>query len=401
MVRSAAHTLVVATSAVAAAASAMGSRFPAYANVAVPLRSIAPSSPRAPLIAQMWMSNAASAASPDDGCMIPEVEWERREQLGGGSLEVERVIDLALLGAPAVLPVAAALGFGQLLDASHNVLELLAQANWVQVDGGLTRAAALLPVMTGIVLPCVSFALGTLTATTVSTLRARQVTLRTELNNEACLIRNILSASEALFPLEHCPMARAALLLRQYCARVLVESRSGIKLEELARQGAANSELDGITRLLHHAPRLPEGVDERASSPRFHDTTHFLAQMYVEKLQGARSTRLAVLQTTFPTVHWFALALLGISIVFGFLLAADQQTLLFLAPVQLRLLFSVLVGTLSATACICADLNDPFRGAFQITPSSEQLVLIREVVSQTLGCGAEAPPPPEPPAVSL
>ena len=39
-------------------------------------------------------------------------------------------------------------------------------------------------------------------------------------------------------------------------------------------------------------------------------------------------------QTTFPAVHWFALTLLGSSVIFGFLLAADQQTLLFLAPVQ-------------------------------------------------------------------
>lgn len=89
----------------------------------------------------------------------------------------------------------------------------------------------------------------------------------------------------------------------------------------------------------------------------------------------------------------------GSSVIFGFLLAADQQTLLFLAPVQLRVLFAVLVGALTATACICADLNDPFRGAFQITPSSEQLLLIRDVVGQTLECGYEVPtdapaPPP-------
>ncbi len=133
------------------------------------------------------------------------------------------------------------------------------------------------------------------------------------------------------------------------------------------------------------------------------------------------------MQTTFPSVHWFALSLLGISVIFGFLLyadlgaqtldqqgtapraapcsrvraaprgrASDQQTLLFLAPVQLRLLFSVLIGALTATACICADLNDPFRGAFQITPSSEQLFLIRDVVGRTLYCGDDEPVPPPP-----
>ena len=48
---------------------------------------------------------------------------------------------------------------------------------------------------------------------------------------------------------------------------------------------------------------------------------------YVEKLQLSRSQRLAMLTTTYPQVHWIALTLLGLSVVFGFLLAADQQVL--------------------------------------------------------------------------
>lgn len=293
-------------------------------------------------------------------------------------------LDLALLIAPVVLPLLGALTFEADVALVHNFLEWLAQANWVAVDGGLSRNAALLPVMTGIVLPCVSFALGTLTATTISTLRHRQVELRSLLNTEACLIRNVLSATESMFFEEHSPdeRHRAARLLRQYCTRVLLESRSGINLERLSRQGAANSELDGLTRLLHHAPALPR--DTARVEPRFYTTTEFLAQMYLEKLQLSRSERLAILQTTFPAVHWLALTLLGFSVMFSFLFAADQQTLLFLAPVQLRVLFSVLVGALSATACICADLNDPFRGAFRITPSSEQLFLIRDVIDRSL-----------------
>ena len=45
----------------------------------------------------------------------------------------------------------------------------------------------------------------------------------------------------------------------------------------------------------------------------------------------------------------------------------------------------MLVGALVATASICIDLNDPFGGAFRITPSSEQLRGIRELVEHTLG----------------
>ena len=252
-----------------------------------------------------------------EGCLLPDVELETTiKQEAESVADPVSVQDAVLLFSPVVLPVLAALFFKQEVDAVHELLEFLAQAKWVQVDGGLSRNAALLPVMTGIVLPCVSFALGTLTATTISSLRARQVQLRTELNTEACLIRSILSSAESLFPGAYYPeeRAKAALLLRQYCSRVLVESRSGINVAQLAREGAANSELDGLTRLLHHARRF-EG--DRASAtasltlpvvappvPRFEAATEFLAMMYLEKLQLTRSERLAVLQTTFPTVHW-------------------------------------------------------------------------------------------------
>ena len=314
-----------------------------------------------------------------DECWLPDsvgAEPNTSPREFGNNQDASNALDIFLVIAPVILPLLAGLLFDEEVGALHNFLTFLAQSNWVDADGGLSRTAALLPLMTGIVLPCVSFALGTLTATTISTLRARQIQLRTELNSEACLVRSILSATESLFPRKHCASerAKAGLLIRQYCTRLLVESRSGINLQQLARDGAANSELDGLTRLLHHAPALPAEVDGVAvSKPRFEHTTEFLAQMYLEKLQLVRSERLAVLQTTFPAVHWLALTLLGVSIVFSFLLAADQQTLLFLAPLQLRLLFSVLVGALTSTACICVDLNEPFGGSFQITPSSEQV----------------------------
>ena len=50
------------------------------------------------------------------------------------------------------------------------------------------------------------------------------------------MVRSVLSAAEAMFPAEYCQdeRSKAALLLRQYCTRVLVESRSGIDLDELA-----------------------------------------------------------------------------------------------------------------------------------------------------------------------
>ena len=343
----------------------------------------------------------------EDSCLLPEAELAADVPTDLTAFK-DLLVDVTLVVAPLVLPVLAALYFENLLDGLDSTLQFLAIASRGDIqlaDGGLTRTSALLPTITGIVLPCVSFALGTLTATTISTLRARQVELRTQLNAESCLIRSILTAMDSMFPADTCAAERAkiALLLRQYCSRVLVESRAGIDLQQLARQGAANSELDAINTILHSAEGSYEGegfrYNTRTAGPRFQEVTEFTCQMKMARMQEVRSERLAILHTTYPAVHWLALVLLGASIVFGFLLVADQQTLLFLAPLQLRLLFSVIIGTLTSTACICVDLNDPFRGAFRITPSSEQLLLIRDLVAETL-CGPGGPPTPTPPPMA-
>ena len=90
-----------------------------------------------------------------------------------------------------------------------------------------------------------------------------------------------------------------------------------------------------------------------------------------------------------PVSIMVVLTLLGLSILVGFLIAADQDVLRFLAPLQLRILFTVLVGALSSTATLCADLADPFRGQFRVTPSSEQIILVRSLIDQSL-CGPDA-----------
>ena len=68
---------------------------------------------------------------------------------------------------------------------TRTTLDLLANRNWESVDGNAYEIAVLEPTLTGIVLPAVSITLGTLLATTVGTLRERQVEIRSCLNREA------------------------------------------------------------------------------------------------------------------------------------------------------------------------------------------------------------------------
>ena len=129
------------------------------------------------MVEEPGLSSSAFTECPDGAneCSLPETMFDEDDR-AEAELK-ERAIDLVLLATPIVLPILAGLQFETIESTFHNVLERIANLKWVQVDGGLSRTAALLPVMTGIVLPCVSFALGTLTATTISTLRARQVGL--------------------------------------------------------------------------------------------------------------------------------------------------------------------------------------------------------------------------------
>ena len=74
--------------------------------------------------------------------------------------------------------------------------------------------------------------------------------------------------------------------------------------------------------------------------------------------------------------------LLGASIVVDFLIEADQSALQSFNSVQLHVLFTILIGVGSAATSLLVDLNDPFRGNFRITPSADQLLVIRQTLTE-------------------
>ena len=224
-----------------------------------------------------------------------------------------------------------------------------------------------------------SVAFGTLTAITIQTLRQRQISIRAALNKEACALRNLHSATKAVFsgPSYDRERLQVNTLLGEYCTRLIFESRLGVDLDVLERLGASDSELDGITEVLYGARELPR--DEEP--PRLYlQNTDFTAMNLLKDLQVFRSDRLALLQVPFPAVHWLILTILASSIVLAYLFETDLQVLQFLDDLQLRYLFTVLTSAFLALASLCADLADPFRGSFTIAPSTSQLEVIREYI---------------------
>jgi len=68
----------------------------------------------------------------------------------------------------------------------------------------------------------------------------------------------------------------------------------------------------------------------------------------------------------------------------GFLMEANQELLVFLNAVELRILWSLLVGTFVACFTVFYDLRSPFGGSYQISASVDQLYNIRSALKDAV-----------------
>lgn len=321
-------------------------------------------------------------------------------------------LDQLTSAGPFAVPLVAFVGYDSVISATTWFVDTFSPGQWSAVDGGASQVQMIQPTMNGIVVPTVSIALATLSAATIQTLRQRQVSLRACLNKEACLLDLLTSALTTILDGPHRVDERheALRLAGEYARRVIGESSRGVDLKLLERVGAADSELRGLSRLLHTSPAIREGVfhegglegftpratphatastsersqdaDAAVNEPRFFLTTEFNSQALVKELMLLRGERLALLTTTFPRTHWLTIFLAAVSIVVAFLVESDDQALLFLDRLQLRLMFALLVGALSGIGIILADLNDPFGGSCCIAPATGQLEAIRTDVEE-------------------
>jgi hypothetical protein len=291
--------------------------------------------------------------------------------------------DLLILGGPFLVPGFAFFLWDRTAGVARAVLDLAAHRTWFSVDGGAYEIQILVPTTNGIVVPSLAIALGTLTATTIGALRQRQVEVRMRINAESCelsVLRSILvEGGGSLLP----PPRRAQLLsyLSAYVSRVLGESVSGVQIDRIERAGVADNELNALLSLLHR--------EQSSGTPMA-----WLGSVegLVISLNGHRSTRLAVLASTFPPIHWAMLTLCALSILCAFLMESDQEVLRFLDSFQIRLLWTMLTGTFSAIAALMIDLCEPFKGSFRVDTATYQLVTMRTQLNYLVCCLQLQPP---------
>lgn len=341
---------------------------------------------------EVW--DSAIGTSDDDAeCYVDELDQHGESCLVSdtdSSLPVIRIsadadsIDVIIKWVPILSPVIAFFTYEITAEVFDSMIEYISDRTWVAVDGGQYQTQIITPAVNGIVVPAIALLFATLISNTINTLRQRQLDVRTALNMEACEMRTLQSVVDS-FPKCITEQNHLREYLIQYASRLIAESKPGVRIIDLEFSGSIDSELNGFLGKLNEinvlsfsgtsGPNGPNG-DVSALPPSL------LSECYaaVTRLNSERSSRISALQSTFPRLHYVILSLLAASICVAFLMESDQAIQIFLNAVQLRILWAMLVGTFSALAVVSYDLEDPFRGSYQISSTVDQFHTIRDAL---------------------
>ena len=315
------------------------------------------------------------------------------------------MIDAALRYIPIVMPLLAYSTYESTAQLFDNAVTIISNNNWIAVDGGAYQAEIITPAINGLVVPSIALLFATLVANTINSLRLRQQQIRTSLNTEANDIRMLSTMIDSLPKELHEVKYRLRDYLIQYTSRIIAESRPGLSVE----LQMLDCELNGFLGLWNKVsmasystmyidtmlPVSNETIkyqnDLNLSQRQLQSSTQVLpSYIFTEaydaltRLRSERSIRLSSLQSTYPPLHYVILTLLASSICTSFLMETNQELLIFLSAIQLRILWSMLIGTFSALAVVNYDLRDPFRGSYNVAISVDQFYTIREAIRATI-----------------
>lgn len=300
-----------------------------------------------------------------DQCRISSYEQQE------GLSKVPAFAESLLRWSPVLIPILAYQMYDPVAELFAGVLDSMSNRNWVVVDGGAYQAKIIAPAINGVIMPSIALLFANLIGNTVSTLGQRQLTIRTTINMEAGQLRILQSMLDS-FP-QGVVQDKCRYYLMDYTSRLISEGHESVDLDA-SDQSGMDSELYGVINELNRlsATELVPAM--------------ILGQSYgaCNKLSEHRSKRITALQSTFPALHYIIVAALALSICIVFLMETNQDLLVFLNAVQLRLLWTMLVGTFCALAVVCFDLGNPFRGSYEISKSVDQLFIIRDSLRSSL-----------------
>lgn len=278
----------------------------------------------------------------------------------------ERFLNLFI---PAISPLVAFLTFDFIAETYSTLIELLdTTKNWVAVDGGAFQARIMTPAINGLVVPATSLLFATLISTTITTLRQRQVDVRNAINMEAGELRALECYVDSYTsPSHEQDLSRDYLI--QYTSRLLAEChpRMGSGEDVINPRRGMDSELNGLTRLIN------KGYGTSVIPNHIADECY----VCIARLREQRTKRISALQSVYPFLHYVILVVLAIAECIAFLMETDQDVLVFLNSIQIKILWSMLVGTFVTCFTVVSDLRAPFSGSYQISASVGQLHTIK------------------------
>jgi hypothetical protein len=305
-----------------------------------------------------------------------EDDWEDGDRRYGNNMtekgdQFSILIEDLLRWIPMIIPVMAYFFYDPTAEGFAAALDKIANRNWVAVDGGDYQAKMIAPAINGVVVPAIAILFANLIGTTISTLRQRQLDIRTTINVEAGQIRILQSLIESFT--DNTARDNCRRYLFQYTSRLIAESQATVDVESLGF--CLDSELNGLLGELNKI-----AIAGSVPGPILGESYNACSKLYEQRAQ-----RIASLRSLFPPLHFMIVGALAVSICIAFLLESNQVLLVFLNAIQLRILWTMLTGTFSALAVVCYDLGNPFRGSYQISKSVDQLYLIRLALKATMG----------------
>lgn len=346
-----------------------------------------------------FVSSTSSSSTIDDDENPSSRPYNKRRIISSPPTIVS--MELALKYLPFLMPIIAYSSYESTARSFNRLVEFISDNNWIAVDGGQYQAEIITPAINGLVVPSLALLFATLMNNTINTLRQRQLQIRTSLNTEANDLRMLLTILDSLPIQLHSMKNHLREYLIQYSSRVISECQPRLSLNNLMYIGSMDNELNGFLLYWNGLsmscygtmfidtmlPASNYTVDDQSglfgryehqlgitTKQRQQHIVPFMSptifsETYdaLTRLRNERSIRISALQSTYPMLHYVILALLAGSICTVFLMETNQDLLLFLSAIQLRVLWSMLIGTFSALGVVNYDMIDPFSGSCKYT----------------------------------
>lgn len=204
-------------------------------------------------------------------------------------------------------------------------------------------------------MPLVGILFAMLSSTGVAALRQRQQDLRDLLHQELALIRMLL-----------------VMIKDESIIRLLLKYTLELESETFSHRKNGISydhEVPGTAAAIRREEAFAESEETLWKCFGLANDLRLRPEVEgaIRSLVTFRTRRRAVLDSGLPQIHFVIVTLLGIAMLFAFgLLVANDFSVFDL--IATRLLFGILLGLLSLTYALIADLRDPFGGDYGMTP---------------------------------